>query len=131
MAMTTVDVTRPVTGGVDTHLDVNVAAALDPIGGLLGVAEFPTTPAGYRELAGYHTAPHLPCAAERWSGQVDTNGSPTGLREVVDLGAETAPEVEGHARDTEPAVFLGRNELGGRYGEVPPSVDAVKVRVAH
>jgi transposase len=48
--MTTVDATRPVTGGVDTHLDVNVAAALDPIGGLLGVAEFPTTPAGNREL---------------------------------------------------------------------------------
>ena len=33
--MTTVDATCPVTGGVDTHLDVNVAAALDPIGGLL------------------------------------------------------------------------------------------------
>jgi hypothetical protein len=43
MAMTTVDAARPVTGGVDTHLDVNVAAALDPLGGLLGVAEFPTT----------------------------------------------------------------------------------------
>ena len=43
--------TRPVTGGVDTHLDVNVAAALDAIGGLLGVAEFPTTPAGHRRLA--------------------------------------------------------------------------------
>ena len=49
--MTTVDVTRSVTGGVDTHLDVNVAAALDPLGGLLGVAEFPTTPAGHRSLA--------------------------------------------------------------------------------
>ncbi len=49
--MTTVDATRPVTGGVDTHLDVNVAAALDAIGGLLGVAEFPTTPAGHRCLA--------------------------------------------------------------------------------
>jgi hypothetical protein len=36
---------------VDTHLDVNVAAALDPIGGLLGVAEFPTTPTGHRRLA--------------------------------------------------------------------------------
>ncbi len=36
--MTSVDATRPVTGGVDTHLDVNVAAALDPIGGLLGTA---------------------------------------------------------------------------------------------
>ena len=43
----------PVTGGVDTHLDVNVAAALDPVGGLLGVAEFPTTAAGHRELLGW------------------------------------------------------------------------------
>ncbi len=36
----------PGTGGVDTHLDLNVAAALDGIGGLLGVEEFPTTTAG-------------------------------------------------------------------------------------
>jgi transposase len=53
MAMTIVDRTRVVTGGVDTHLDLNVAAALDPIGGLLGVAEFPTTPAGHAELLGW------------------------------------------------------------------------------
>jgi transposase len=53
MAMTTVDAARPVTGGVDTHLDVNVAAALDPLGGLLGVAEFPTTGVGHRELASF------------------------------------------------------------------------------
>ena len=30
-----------ITGGVDTHLDVHVAAALDSIGGLLGVESFP------------------------------------------------------------------------------------------
>ncbi len=40
-----------ITGGVDTHLDVHVAAALDRIGGLLGTASFPTTPAGYEQLA--------------------------------------------------------------------------------
>ncbi|TMK44480.1 MAG: IS110 family transposase [Actinobacteria bacterium] len=45
--MTIVDCTRPVTGGVDTHLDLNVAAALDSIGGLLGVAEFRTTRIGH------------------------------------------------------------------------------------
>jgi transposase len=39
-----------VTGGVDTHLDLNVAAALDSIGGLLGVAEFPTTADGHDKL---------------------------------------------------------------------------------
>ena len=42
--------TRAITGGVDTHADVHVAAALDPLGGLLGVEEFPTTPAGYARL---------------------------------------------------------------------------------
>ena len=48
--MTTLDVARPVTGGVDTHLDVHVAAALDPIGGLLGVAQFPTDVEGNEAL---------------------------------------------------------------------------------
>jgi transposase len=50
MAMTIVE-TRVVTGGVDTHLDTHVAAALDNIGGLLGVESFPTTPAGYEQLS--------------------------------------------------------------------------------
>jgi len=70
MTVTIVDVARPVTGGadahldlnvapclvtggVDTHLDLNVAAALDGIGGLLAVAEFPATSAGHRELLGW------------------------------------------------------------------------------
>src|SRR5215471_3092121 len=44
---------RAVTGGVDTHAEVHVAAALDPIGGLLGVREFPATPAGYAQLLGW------------------------------------------------------------------------------
>jgi transposase len=39
-----------ITGGVDTHLDVHVAAALDGVGGVLGIESFPTTPAGYCRL---------------------------------------------------------------------------------
>jgi transposase len=50
MAMTIVEAARGVTGGVDTHLNVHVAAALDPLGALLGSAPFPTTPAGYQAL---------------------------------------------------------------------------------
>jgi len=46
--MTTI--ARRITGGVDTHLDVHVAAALDERGALLGVESFPTTVAGYRAL---------------------------------------------------------------------------------
>jgi len=49
MAVTIVE-TRAITGGVDTHADMHVAAALDPVGGLLGVEEFQVTPAGYARL---------------------------------------------------------------------------------
>ena len=45
--------TSAVVGGVDTHADSHVAAALDGIGGLLGVSEFPATPAGYARLPGW------------------------------------------------------------------------------
>ena len=38
MAMTIVETHAPGTGGVDTHLDVHVAAAVDANGGVLGVA---------------------------------------------------------------------------------------------
>ncbi len=47
---TMVEDTRVITGGVDTHADVHVAAALDSVGGLLGVREFPATAAGYASL---------------------------------------------------------------------------------
>ena len=53
MDVTIVDTARPVTGGVDTHLEVHVAAALDGIGGLLGVEEFKTTAAGHKALLGW------------------------------------------------------------------------------
>ena len=45
--------TRAITGGVDTHADTHVAAALDPVGGLPGVREFPVTAAGYAGLLGW------------------------------------------------------------------------------
>ncbi len=39
-----------ITGGVDTHKDLHVAAALDGVGKLLGTHSFATTAAGYRAL---------------------------------------------------------------------------------
>ena len=39
-----------ITGGVDTHRDVHVVAALDERGGLLATNEFPASSAGYRDL---------------------------------------------------------------------------------
>jgi transposase len=51
--MTIVEDARVITGGVDTHADTHVGAALDPLGGVLGVREFPATPAGYAGLLGW------------------------------------------------------------------------------
>ena len=51
--MTIVERARSITGGVDTHADVHVAAALDELGVLLGTESFPTTAAGYAELVGW------------------------------------------------------------------------------
>ena len=42
-----------VTGGVDTHADVHVAAAIDHNGGLLGVESFAADRAGYESLVGW------------------------------------------------------------------------------
>ncbi len=41
------------TGGVDTHADAHVAAAIDRNGGLLGIESFPADRAGYESLLGW------------------------------------------------------------------------------
>jgi transposase len=51
-----VETRRALTGGVDTHADVHVAAVIDPQGGLLGVESFRTDPAGYKKLSGWMCA---------------------------------------------------------------------------
>src|ERR1700735_1006103 len=53
MTMTTLEAVRGITGGVDTHRDVHVAAALDPLGGVLGTEGFSTDVAGYQALLGW------------------------------------------------------------------------------
>jgi transposase len=39
-----------VVGGVDTHADVHVTAAIDENGGVLGVESFPADAAGYESF---------------------------------------------------------------------------------
>jgi transposase len=50
MAVTIVEAARAITGGIDTHGEVHVAAALDEVGGLLGTESFAATPDGYSAL---------------------------------------------------------------------------------
>jgi transposase len=47
------DDTGRVTGGVDTHKDVHVAAVLDHLGRILATKAFPTSPRGYSQLLGW------------------------------------------------------------------------------
>lgn len=51
--MAIVEATRPVTGGVDTHVDTHVAAVVDQLGGVVGIEAFETTEAGYQGLVGW------------------------------------------------------------------------------
>jgi transposase len=44
------DPAQAVTGGVDTHAEVNVAAVVDAVGRVLGTEEFPTTAGGDRAV---------------------------------------------------------------------------------
>ncbi len=48
--MTIVEAPPGITGGVDTHLDTHVAAALDPLGRLVGTESFNADAAGYKGL---------------------------------------------------------------------------------
>ena len=48
--MTIVEAAPGITGGVDTHLDKHVAAALDPLGRLVGTESFDADAAGYKAL---------------------------------------------------------------------------------
>ena len=72
MAMTIVEAPRGVTGGVDTHLDVHVAAALDPLGGLLGTEPFETAPPATRRCSpGSSPSATSPRSASRARARMD------------------------------------------------------------
>src|SRR5664280_3439603 len=77
MAMTIVEAPPGITGGVDTHLDTHFAAALDPLGRLVGTESFPADAAGYKALFGW-LVPKLSAS------------TPRGLREAS--GVSDAPK---------------------------------------
>ena len=69
--MTIVEPARLITGGVDTHLDTHVAAALDANGGVLGVESFATTPAGLEALHVWLSG-FGPWSASEWKAPAPT-----------------------------------------------------------
>jgi len=136
MAVTIVEADRAVIGGVDTHLDVHVAAALDPVGGVLGVESFAASRSGYGALlewlGSFGTVAKV--------GVEGTGAYGAGLcRFLVDAGVEVI-EVDRPNRqvrrqkgksDPADAVEAARGVLSGRSTGRPKSrdgkVEAIRV----
>jgi transposase len=125
---TMVEDTRAITGGVDTHADMHVAAALDSIGGLLGVREFPATAAGYAELLGWLGS----FGAVALAGVEGTGSYGAGLaRYLAAAGVRVVevdrPDRQDRARqgksDPLDAVSAARAALSGRASGTPRGRD--------
>ena len=127
MAMTIVE-TRLITGGVDTHLDVHVAAALDGNGGVLGVESFPTTTAGFAELHAWLTS----FGTLDRVGVEGTGAYGAGLARflrtmdvtVIEVGRPNRQARRAHGKsDSIDAVEAARAALSGRASAVAKTAD--------
>jgi transposase len=120
---------RRVTGGVDTHDDVHVAAVLDSATGRqLGTASFPTTPAGYADLLGW-TREHGTIdqigveSTGSWGAGLARHLTAAGINVIeVDRPDRKARRHDGKSDPTD-AVAAARATLSGRATVVPKSRD--------
>ena len=125
-----------ITGGVDTHLEMHVAAALDDHGGLLGTASFGTTPDGYRELAEWLSS----FGDVALVGVEGTGSYGTGLTRHLQAAGITVVEVDRPNRqrrrragksDTHDAVSAARAAFAGDALGAPKTrdgnVEAIRV----
>jgi transposase len=126
--MTIVEDARVITGGVDTHADTHVAAALDRLGGLLGVREFPATAAGYAGLLGWLAG----FGTVALVGVEGTGSYGAGLARYLAAAGVRVVEVDrpdraGRRRagksDPLDAVSAARAALSGRAGGAPKGRD--------
>ena len=127
MAMTIVETGR-ITGGVDTHLDIHVAAALDGNGGVLGVESFPTTTAGFAELHAWLTSFGM---LDR-VGVEGTGAYGAGLARflrtvdvaVIEVGRPNRQARRAHGKsDSIDAVEAARAALSGRASALAKTAD--------
>src|SRR5215470_16336773 len=119
---------RALTGGVDAHADVHVAAALDPIGGLLGVAEFPATSAGYARplewLGGFGTV----CLASiegtgSYGAGLARHTAAAGIRVVEVDRSDSQDRRRPGKSDPLDAISAARAALSGRAAGEPKGRD--------
>jgi transposase len=125
--MTFVD--RRVTGGVDTHDDVHVAAVCDTeTGRVIDTSPFPTTDAGYAELLSWMTAhgtiDHIGVESTgSWGAGLTRHLSAAGVEVIeVDRPDRKARRHDGKT-DTIDAVAAARAVISGRATGTPKSRD--------
>src|SRR5918996_3011389 len=128
MAMSIVEAPRPVTGGIDTHLDAHVAAVVDVNGGVLGVESFPTTTAGFVELHTWLSSfGTLTRVGVEGTGAYGA-GLARSLRavgvEVIEVDRPNRQARRSHGKsDTVDAVEAARAALSGRAKGVAKTAD--------
>lgn len=136
--MTIVEAARGVTGGVDTHRDVHVAAALDPLGGLLGAESFSTDAAGYKALLNWlETFGNVTKIGVEGTGSYGSGLARYLRRTGVDVIEVDRPDRQKRRRagksDPLDAIEAARAALSGRAKGKPKSrdgaVEAVRVLV--
>ncbi len=71
-------------GGVDTHRDVHVAAAVNTAGQVLGSAPFRADPAGYEQM---NNSPQGPFAGSRFLTKIGGAGGRSERRAGAGLGS--------------------------------------------
>ena len=98
-----------VTGGVETHQDQHVAAALDQLGRVLGTQSFPTTVGGYRDLL-------------RWLSSFGTLG-PVGVEGTGSYGVALARHLAGQGVSVIEVARPNR-QVWRRYGKTDV-IDAI------
>jgi transposase len=128
MAMTIIVETRPIIGGVDTHLDVHVAAAIDGNGGVLGVESFATTTVGFAELHAWLCS----LGAVARVGVEGTGAYGAGLArflrragvQVIEVDRPNRQARRSHGKcDTVDAIEAARAALSGRAKGVAKTAD--------
>jgi transposase len=126
--MTILEDTRVITGGVDTHAGMHVAAALDPLGGLLGVREFLATAAGYADLLSWLTG-FGPVALVGVEGTGSYGAglarylAAAGVRVVEAARADRRDRHRAGKSDPLDAVSAARAAQSGRAGGAPKGRD--------
>jgi hypothetical protein len=120
--------TRAITGGVDTRADTRVAAALDRVGGLPGVREFPVSPAGYARLPGWLGGFGTVCLAGiegtgSYGAGLARHMAAAGVRVVEAVRSDRQGRRRAGKSDPLDAVSAARAARSGRAGGAPEGRD--------